>query len=33
VSPRVTLHLDYVHDDRQNSYIRHAVTFGAGVKF
>jgi len=33
VSPSVTLHLDYVHDDRQNGYIRHAVTFGAGVKF
>jgi len=33
VSRRVTLHLDYVHDDRRNSYIRHAVTFGAGVKF
>ena len=33
VSPAVTLHLDYVHDDRQNGYIRHAVTFGAGVKF
>ena len=33
VSSSVTLHLDYVHDDRQNGYIRHAVTFGAGVKF
>jgi YaiO family outer membrane protein len=33
VSPSVTLHLDYSHDDRQNGYIRHAVTFGAGVKF
>jgi YaiO family outer membrane protein len=33
VSPLVTLHLDYTHDDRQNGYIRHAVTFGAGVKF
>jgi YaiO family outer membrane protein len=33
VTPSLTLHLDYVHDDRQNSYIRHAVTFGAGVKF
>jgi YaiO family outer membrane protein len=32
-SPRLTWHLDYVHDDRQDSYIRHAVIFGPSLKF
>ena len=32
-SPRLTWHLDYVHDDRQGSYIRHAVIFGPSLKF
>jgi YaiO family outer membrane protein len=30
---RLTWHLDYVHDDRHGSYIRHAVIFGPSVKF
>jgi YaiO family outer membrane protein len=32
-SRRLTWHLDYVHDDRQDSYIRHAVIFGPSLKF
>src|SRR5580658_1398583 len=32
-SRRLTWHLDYVHDDRHDSYIRHAVIFGPSVKF
>jgi YaiO family outer membrane protein len=30
---RLTWHLDYVHDDRHDSYIRHALIFGPSVKF
>jgi YaiO family outer membrane protein len=32
-SRRLTWHLDYVHDDRHGSYIRHAVVFGPSLKF
>jgi YaiO family outer membrane protein len=32
-SPRLTWHLDFVHDDRHDSYIRYAVIFGPSLKF
>jgi len=33
VTDRLSMRLDYAHDDRANSYIRHAVGLGLSVKF
>lgn len=33
LSNRLSLRLDYVRDDRERSYVRHAVTAGVGVRF
>jgi YaiO family outer membrane protein len=33
LSDRVTLRLDYAHDDRERSYVRHAFAAGVGLRF
>lgn len=33
LSERLSLRLDYVRDDRERSYVRHAATAGVGVRF